>query len=108
MLCWSLQRSCTVEPVTAELGISQEGVWGGTEGEDKPVSSGFLFSAGFYDVSALSLRSTQDFEGHVGLAQADGVERRTDLAAVLPSVLLSHSLKRHRGPFNGRSALVGT
>lgn len=30
MLCWSLQRSCTTEPVKAELGISQDGVWGGT------------------------------------------------------------------------------
>lgn len=35
MLCWSLQRSCTTEPVTAELGISQDGVCGGTVRKDK-------------------------------------------------------------------------
>lgn len=31
----SLQRSCTTEPVTAPLGISQDGVCGGTGGRDK-------------------------------------------------------------------------
>lgn len=35
MLCWSLQRSCTTEPVTAPLGISQDGVCGGTGGQHK-------------------------------------------------------------------------
>lgn len=34
MLCWSRQRSCTNEPVTAALGISQDGVCGGTGGQD--------------------------------------------------------------------------
>lgn len=33
MLCWSLQRSCTTEPVTAPLGTSQDGVCGGTRGQ---------------------------------------------------------------------------
>lgn len=35
MLCWSLQRSCTAEPVTAALGTSQDGVCGGTRGQHK-------------------------------------------------------------------------
>lgn len=35
MLCWSLQRSCTIEPVTAALGTSQDGVCGGTRGQHK-------------------------------------------------------------------------
>lgn len=34
MLCWSLQRSFTTEPVTAALGISQDGVCGGTRGQE--------------------------------------------------------------------------
>lgn len=33
MLCWSRQRSCTTEPVTAPLGTSQDGVCGGTSSQ---------------------------------------------------------------------------
>lgn len=51
---------------------------------------------------------TQDVEGHIGLAQADRVQGRADLAAVLPGVLLGHSVQGHRRPIDGGSAFEGT
>lgn len=103
MLWWSQQRSFTAEPVTAELGISQDGFCGGTARQT--------------DLQTLKKRGrpqrfshacTQDFEGDVGLAQLDVVEGRADLAAVLASVLLSDSVQRYRGARDVCSALKGT
>lgn len=51
---------------------------------------------------------TQHGESNVGLPQADGVQGRTDLAAVLPGVLLGHPFQGHRSPFDGRPPLKGT
>lgn len=62
----------------------------------------------YFSPDWFSSSRTQDFERDVGLAQADGVQRSTDLTAVLPGVLLGHPLQGHCGPVNGRSALKGT
>lgn len=108
MLCWSLQRSCTTEPVTAELGISQDGVWGGTRlKEEERIRHAYEKHCDSFSITRV-LRRTQDFERHVGLAEADRVKRSADLAAVLPGVLLSHPMQRHRGPFDARPAFKGT
>lgn len=116
MLCWSLQRSCTTEPVTAALGTSQDGVCGGTRGHHKSRVKAeerreerlpFTFGC-FVFLSEWCCSGTQDFEGNVGLSQGDGVQRRADLTAILPGIFLGHPLQGHRGPFDARPPLKGT
>lgn len=60
------------------------------------------------DLAGRGVGGHQDFEGDVGLPEADRVKRSADLTAIFPGVVLSHALQRHRRSIDRGPALERT